>query len=123
MILTTNRRKDFDEAFESRIHVSIHYDLPDVNQRLAIWQNQLRNMNHSISAFGEDNLAYLAQRYKLNGREIKNLFSTARALVEGSGEQVQLKDIERLYRINNPREDLLSRRSTEGRPPSRANTI
>ena len=122
MILTTNRRKDFDEAFESRIHVSIHYDLPDTSQRLVIWQNQLHSIQQPILSFGEENLLFLAQKYKLNGREIKNLFSTAWALVEGSGEYVQLKDIERLYRINKPREELLSRRSTEEQLLSRVNT-
>lgn len=36
---TTNGLEDFDEAFESCIHISIYYDLSDTQQRITFWMN------------------------------------------------------------------------------------
>ena len=113
MILTTNRLEDFDEAFSSRIHLAIPYDLPDEHQRLTIWRNLFCSVADATGVCDESMMLELAKRYKLNGREIKNLFSTSWALVEGSGESVQLKHIDKLYALDKGREDSLSRRSTQ----------
>ena len=98
IILTTNRHEDFDEAFESRIHISIHYDLPDTQQRMTIWRN-LFDQWQDQKDFNDEMIQQLADRYEINGRAIKNLFSTALALVE-PGEAVKPEDIERLYAMN-----------------------
>ena len=98
IILTTNRHDDFDDAFESRIHISIHYDLPDTQQRKIIWRN-LFNKWQDPKHFDDEMIGQLAERYETNGRVIKNLFFTALALV-GSGAAVKAEDIERLYKMN-----------------------
>ena len=98
IILTTNRHEDFDDAFESRIHISIHYDLPDTQQRITIWRN-LFNKWQSPKDFDDEMIRQLAERYETNGRAINNLFSTALALV-GPGTAVKAEDIERLYKMN-----------------------
>ena len=48
MFLTTNRKSDFDDAFRSRIHLTIN--LPDLNreQRVCIWRNCINNCQYSI---------------------------------------------------------------------------
>lgn len=44
LFLTTNRKDDFDEAFKSRIHVTITYpDLSDTAQA-AIWKRFVANL-------------------------------------------------------------------------------
>ena len=97
IILTTNRHDDFDEAFESRIHISIHYDLPDTQQRITIWRN-LFNKWQNPKDFDDEMIRQLAECYETNGRAINNLFSTALALV-GPGTAVKTEDIERLYKM------------------------
>ena len=96
MILTTNRHEDFDEAFESRIHLPILYDLPDTQQRITIWRNLFNKSPDQY--FDDEMIRRLAERYETNGRAINNLFSTALALV-GSGTAVKEEDIERLYNM------------------------
>lgn len=123
MILTTNRLEDFDEAFSSRIHLAIPYSLPDEQQRLVIWRNLFGSIDQDAGTYDEGMLSQLAKRYKLNGREIKNLFSTSCALVEDSGESVQLKHVEKLYTLDKGREGSLSRRSTQDSSLSRKSTI
>ena len=44
----------------------------------------------------------LADRYQINGRAIKNLFSTALALL-GPDETIKADDVQRLYAMNQPR--------------------
>ncbi|KAM0793925.1 hypothetical protein BDR22DRAFT_815990, partial [Usnea florida] len=39
IILTTNRHGKPEKAFASHIHVSIHYDVPNTQQRIPIWSN------------------------------------------------------------------------------------
>ena len=112
MILTTNRRHDFDEAFESRIHISIHYELPDATQRAMIWRNMFLSFQPADS-FNSDMIEKLARKYEISGREIKNLFSTALAMVGRRPDQlVKLEDIQRLYTLNRPKGESLSRRGT-----------
>ncbi|KXH32881.1 ATPase [Colletotrichum simmondsii] len=101
MILTSNRVGIFDEAFKSRIQLTLHYKNLDQRQRLRIWENFLTRMEkleqrHKIwkesgvkvpnsLRFGldtqdiRDRLEELAAA-NLNGREIRNALSTARQL-------------------------------------------
>jgi SpoVK/Ycf46/Vps4 family AAA+-type ATPase len=39
LFLTTNRVATFDEAFKSRVHVSLHYKKLGFEQRNVIWKN------------------------------------------------------------------------------------
>lgn len=78
MFLTTNRIKDFDAAFESRIHLTIHYPALDTANRLHIWKTfvEMGNSEHHLS---ESDLRILAKE-EINGREIKNIIKTGRLL-------------------------------------------
>ncbi|KAK2674210.1 P-loop containing nucleoside triphosphate hydrolase [Fusarium oxysporum f. sp. vasinfectum] len=89
MILTSNRVGKFDAAFKSRIQLSLHYPRLERRDRLKIWQNfidHLESMQHSTTArYGiqateiRKMLPMLAEK-ELNGREIRNVVSTARHL-------------------------------------------
>lgn len=101
MILTSNRVGIFDEAFKSRIQLTLHYNNLDQRQRRQIWQNFLTRMEKleqrhkarekdgvrvpSSLQFGldtkgiRDHIEELAGA-NLNGREIRNALSTARQL-------------------------------------------
>ncbi|PNP60836.1 hypothetical protein FNYG_14456 [Fusarium nygamai] len=46
LILTSNRVGTFDEAFKSRIQLSLHYESLTKNQRRTIWENFLNRLNN-----------------------------------------------------------------------------
>ncbi|KAK0109760.1 hypothetical protein ONS95_002437 [Cadophora gregata] len=78
MFLTTNRLQDFDDAFQSRIHLTIRYEALDNIRRASIWGNFLKKVKPG--SWDEQALARLGADYDLNGREIKNLLRTALAI-------------------------------------------
>jgi hypothetical protein len=106
LILTSNRVGTFDEAFKSRILLSLHYENLTRGQRMKIWKNfltRLKGMEEdakSISTTTEpgtrkrkfqeessgidfdDVDCYLNELadYELNGRQIRNVITTARQL-------------------------------------------
>jgi SpoVK/Ycf46/Vps4 family AAA+-type ATPase len=83
LILTSNRVGIFDEAFKSRIQVSLHYEDHTASVRKAIWKNffnilESSGANANIGEL-EDHLEELAQE-EMNGRQIRNAVTTARQL-------------------------------------------
>src|SRR2546421_2867224 len=77
LFLTTNRVENFDPAFNSRIHVIIHYDHLSRDSRAQIWKLCI------IKALGEqppwldDAYLYVLALEELNGREIRNAVAVA----------------------------------------------
>ncbi|KAH8822018.1 hypothetical protein F5884DRAFT_769723 [Xylogone sp. PMI_703] len=92
IILTTNRVGEFDEAFRSRIHISLYYPKLDRLSTKQIWERNITRIKNSgldidieeakIRKFYErhwqENIDNLSRRW--NGRQIKNAFQTALAL-------------------------------------------
>lgn len=83
---------EFDEAFRSRIHVSLYYPKLSQKATLQIWDrslSRLRNSNLQVD-FSEDEIRRFAEQHWLdnekrpsrqwNGRQIKNAFQAALAL-------------------------------------------
>ena len=110
LFLTTNRVGDFDEAFTSRIHISLYYPQLDDKSTKAIFelnldmiQRRFDQRKRKISIQRQDILdfawSYFANRQdrKWNGRQIRNACQTALALAEfraqgGSYERVEDAD-------------------------------
>ena len=94
LILTTNRVGEFDEAFKSRIHISLYYPKLDRESTLKIWNMNIKRIQDSdididvedekIRKFAKDHWSdgkrKLTRRW--NGRQIKNAFQTAIALAK-----------------------------------------
>ena len=92
IILTTNRVGEFDEAFRSRIHVSLYYPKLDKESTSKIWEKNILRIKtgdlgidleeEAIRRFSErhwiENTDKPSRRW--NGRQIKNAFQTALAL-------------------------------------------
>ncbi|KAL9126196.1 MAG: hypothetical protein Q9217_004725 [Psora testacea] len=100
LILTTNRIKTFDLAVQSRVHLAIRYqDLSAVDRKkiLKNFSSQLTRENCSdlraienyIDDFDED----------LNGRQIRNVFSSAMALARDRKEKVCVKDFRQVVKV------------------------
>jgi hypothetical protein len=80
--LTTNRVGHFDEAFMSRIHVSLGYEKLGNDARAKIWDNLFKKLGDDHKRGGlEINYEYHAKSYvkskevqdlQWNGREIRN---------------------------------------------------
>ena len=87
LFLTTNRVRVFDEAFQSRIHVSLRYQDLKPDARRKIWVAFLQKANGNIPNGGlsADEMRDLGEK-KINGRQIKNVVRTARALASGKQE-------------------------------------
>lgn len=108
LVLTTNRVGTFDEAFKSRILLSLHYEKLTKGQRRKIWRgfvNHLKDTNgpsNEKQVKGEqggspsanlpdidyqeilDSLDELAN-HELNGRQIRNIITTGRQLAKFRG--------------------------------------
>jgi nucleoside-triphosphatase THEP1 len=76
MFLTTNRENTIDEAFKSRISVSLKYDYLTKEQRNAIWINLL---NASGMIYNTENIEIISN-YNFNGRQIKNIIRNMQSI-------------------------------------------
>lgn len=84
LFLTTNRVGQFDEAFMSRIHLSLGYDKLNDHARSQIWDNLFNKLqeDHEHNGGPEIRYDYYAKEYvaknaevtalQWNGREIRN---------------------------------------------------
>lgn len=97
LFLTTNRVGTFDEAFTSRIHLSLYYPPLEWPQSQSIWEvnmNRLkdnkRRRNELIKIDAEQIFEYASLQFEesrrrkrqWNGRQIRNAFQIASALAE-----------------------------------------
>lgn len=95
LFLTTNRIGDFDEAFASRVHISLHYPQLDLKSTLEIFKLNLQLIRTRFQRKGrkltidEDEILAFAEHYwtynekgRWNGRQIRNGCQTALALAE-----------------------------------------
>jgi hypothetical protein len=83
LILTSNRVGMFDEAFKSRIQVALHYENLNRSSRKKIWQNFIDMLEEDDEDVNFDEIKLhvddLAGK-ELNGRQIRNVLTTARQL-------------------------------------------
>ncbi|RYP92923.1 hypothetical protein DL770_000973 [Monosporascus sp. CRB-9-2] len=107
LFLTTNRVGDFDEAFASRIHISLYYPQLDLASTKAIFKLNLDLINERFKSkdrkieIKEDEILKFAQEYfetrhgeKWNGRQIRNACQTALALAEFRAQGGSYKRVE-----------------------------
>ncbi|CEN59821.1 hypothetical protein ASPCAL02262 [Aspergillus calidoustus] len=105
LFLTTNRVGDFDEAFTSRIHVSLYY--PDLSDKQAVEifklnlgmiEERFRPKGRKIKIDDVDIILFADNYFKehphgrWNGRQIRNACQTALALAEYEAQEAQGDD-------------------------------
>lgn len=91
LFLTTNRVSTFDEAFESRIHLRLHYPDLSVKAREMIWTNMVQK-SQLVAHFSVNDFAELAQ-HDVNGRQIKNIVKMAQLLAASKDESLAMSHI------------------------------
>lgn len=104
--LTTNRVGAFDQAFRSRIHMSLFYPKIEEDATVKIWEMNIERAREiwsdKLSIDDEDRkrvLQFASNHYKelamsgttWNGRQIRNAFQTAIALAKWDAYQAQHK--------------------------------
>lgn len=92
MFLTTNRPEHFDEAFRSRISISINYKELDEESRFQVWSNLLKASNVFIN---KENIKLLSE-FKMNGRQIKNCIRMGQCLAKDSSQYLTREIIEQV---------------------------
>lgn len=79
VFLTSNRLGDFDEAFESRLHLRLQYPPLDTDKKESIWRTALARVPETQNWTAED-FRGLANDLEVNGRQITNLVRTSLAV-------------------------------------------
>ncbi|PHH80674.1 hypothetical protein CDD80_354 [Ophiocordyceps camponoti-rufipedis] len=108
LFLTTNRVRDMDPAFASRVHVSLEYPDLDAGARAAVWRSFLSrcvvdgadtsvkgDAAHDVSAADVDVLSEL----HLNGRVIKNVLKAANLLACHRGERLAMGHLRTVLQV------------------------
>jgi hypothetical protein len=97
LILTSNRIGTFDEAFKSRIQLALHYPTLDLRSRRSIWTNffEMFEEDEADVDFGElrTHLDDVAD-FEINGRQIRNVLTTARQLATYRKETLSWEHLE-----------------------------
>ena len=94
MFLTTNRVKEFDTAFHSRISVALRFGALTVEARASIWRNLLAAAN--VKGLDPVELA----QFDINGRQIKNTIRLAQSLARQEGVSVGSAHIQRCLDVS-----------------------
>jgi SpoVK/Ycf46/Vps4 family AAA+-type ATPase len=102
LFLTTNRVETFDEAFVSRIHLSLRYEELSTKARHRVWKLFLEKVKKTegveIAKITETDYSDLARR-DVNGRQIKNLVRAAQALAVHEGKPLSMVHIRRVIDV------------------------
>jgi hypothetical protein len=93
LFLTTNRVRNFDKAFHSRISVAIYYPPMTADTRTRVWSNLL----DAAGITGLDH-ASLAER-RINARQIKTSIRLAHALAKSEGTAIADRHIDRVVTL------------------------
>ncbi|CAI7619099.1 unnamed protein product [Penicillium pancosmium] len=112
LTLTSNRVGTFNEAFRSRIQLALHYPSLGPQQRFRIWQtfvDRLDSMGEDIDiADLRDNLHILKEE-RLNGRQIRNVITTARQYAKWKGTTLTYKHLKEVIRVSGRFDDYLDK--------------
>ncbi|CAG8973280.1 hypothetical protein HYALB_00000042 [Hymenoscyphus albidus] len=99
VFLTTNRPGTIDEAFESRVHLSIEYPKLNSALRTKLWLQFLKNLEPQVDfniADVIDNLDKL-KLHGLNGRQIRNVINVSAAIARArTGGVLDVEVVKRL---------------------------
>lgn len=112
LILTSNRVGLFDEAFKSRIQVTLHFENPNRPARKKIWQNFLDMLEEDEQDVNFDEIKLrlddLAGK-DLNGRQIRNVLTTARQLAIFRKERLDYDHLEQALSVSSDFNEYLTR--------------
>ena len=86
VILSTNFRRNMDDAFTRRLHFCVDFPLPDKPERLRIWQ---KIWPEKLPREASLDLEFLAERLQISGGYIRNIALGAAFLAAEEARQLQ----------------------------------
>ena len=102
LFLTTNRVETFDEAFVSRIHLSLKYEGLSQKARKTVWKTFIQRVKEiegsAVANITDRDYDDLSKR-NINGRQIKNLTRAAQALAVDEKVPLSLVHIKRVVEL------------------------
>ncbi|KAL8720922.1 MAG: hypothetical protein Q9181_007817 [Wetmoreana brouardii] len=113
LFLTTNRVGTFDQAFQSRIHITLGLPTLDQPRRTDVWMLFLEELAKSQRLSSgqldelQDQVIQTWSRQSLNGRQIRNSVRTALLVAEKKKEIVSRKHFETVLRIGKEFENFM----------------
>ena len=111
LLLTSNRVGTFDEAFRSRIQLALHYKSLDESQRFQIWNNFIQRLKVLGENMDVDDIrAHLSDlaRPRMNGRQIRNVVTTARQLAKFRQQRLGFSHLQRVIGVSKRFDDYLT---------------
>lgn len=103
--MTTNRPGDLDEAFVSRIHITVGLKQLDSSERKKIWTIFIRDLGGESDPYTDKErqtlLNYAMQNFegdRLNGRQIRNTIRIALTLAQLNNTHVTTEHLELIVR-------------------------
>jgi hypothetical protein len=91
-ILTTNLRSNLDEAFTRRLDVLVDFPMPEQADRRRLWE---RHLDGPLPRADDIDLAFLADRFRLSGGNVRNIVLTAAHRAAATGHPVAMADLVR----------------------------
>ena len=88
VVLTSNFQGNIDQAFLRRIHVTVHFAIPSVEDRARIWERSLGD-----APLDDLDLAFIADKFDLTGGSIRNAALTAAFYAAGGGRKITMIDM------------------------------
>jgi len=89
-ILTTNFRKNMDDAFLRRMHCSLEFPFPDEEDRYEIWQ---RSIPSEAPTHQDLDLRFMAKQFKFTGGSIKNVAVGAAFYAAESSSEIRMEHV------------------------------
>ena len=111
LLLTTNRPGDIDEAFVSRIHITLGLNSLDKAEQRKVWTIFIRDLEIS-DAEKREMLSYVTENFaedKLNGRQIRNTVRTALALAQLNHQNLNTEHLQSVMKIGREYQTYLAR--------------
>ncbi len=98
IFITTNLDDEIDPAILSRAQVHIKFSALAEPQRARVWQNFVERLPENLGTLSPSAVAQLA-RWKINGREIKNILNMSVSLCRKRNTQLSLEFVENLIPV------------------------
>lgn len=89
IVLATNLKPNIDQAFSRRIHSSIYFAMPNINERIKLWTNALKE----ISELSPEFIEKISNDFELSGGSIINIIQFAWLLSKKNKTNIRKKDI------------------------------
>ncbi|KAL8650961.1 MAG: hypothetical protein Q9226_004928 [Calogaya cf. arnoldii] len=116
LILTTNRIKMFDVAVQSRVHLAVRYQDLSPTDRNKVFMNfydQLTSENCSELMRLKEYIKEFDENF--NGRQIRNVFSSALALAREHKRKVRVEDFKKVVKVTKEFQGYLQEQSYKAR--------